>query len=67
MVVIQFVLFFQLGLAIEQGKYEVTIHKSQLARIPKNLYKNSDFRLSINATCAGKDKENGSVSQLILP
>lgn len=55
-------LLLHIGWALEQGKYVVVVKKDQLARIPKNLYKGSDIRLSINATCAGKDKAAGKVT-----
>lgn len=54
-------LLLHIGWALEQGKYVVVVKKDQLARIPKNLYKGSDIRLSINATCAGKDKAAGKI------
>lgn len=56
---LQYLFLFHIGWALEQGKYVVSVKKDQLARIPKNLYKGSEIRLSIHATCEGKDKAAG--------
>ena len=55
-------LFLGGALGLEQGKYSVTVHQNQLARIPKNLYNASDISLQIQADCQGKDNENGKVT-----